>query len=122
MERKTGLIIDALGLAPMKASNARKIAGSTQLEKLVKAGCVVIYEDINPDYARSTGGAKPLCQWVKIGATPYVEPRMGGTRKAEAKGIAAAILKLERAGYTVLPPNAIAQGREHSERPAGAEG
>ena len=111
MERKTKLIIDALERAPMKASDARKIAGSTQLEKLVKIGCVAVYEDINPDYARSTGGAKPLCQWVKIGAVPYSEPRMGGTRKAEAKGIAAAILKLERAGYTVLPPNGQHQGR-----------
>lgn len=104
MGQKTQMVVDALKAAPMKATNAKKIAGSCQFDKLVKAGCVVIYEDINPDYATSTGGAKPLCHWARIGDVEYVHPRLGG-RRPQPKGFAAAIRKLERAGYTVLPPN-----------------
>ena len=112
MERKTKHVISALSKEPMKATAAKEIVGSKQLANLVKAGFVEQYIDENPDYAAGARGQKPMCAWVKLGATPYVEPRMGGTRKAGAKGIAAAILKLERAGYTVLTPNVKLRGPE----------
>ena len=124
MERKTKRVIESLRNGPMKLSAAVKIAGNEQLAKLESAGCVVKYANENPDYHAGARGQKPMCAWVKLGSVEYVEPRMGCSDKkiAGPKGIAAAIRVLERAGYTVLPPNAIAQGREHSERPAGAEG
>lgn len=106
MERKTKLIIDALKHGPMKAVKATKIAGGQQLQSLVKTGCVIKYTDENPDYSAGTRGQKPMCLWIKIGSLEYVEPKMGtGQKIAGKKGIAAAIKVLERAGYTVLPPN-----------------
>jgi len=105
MERKTKNVISALRNGPMKATDARSIAGSQQLASLVKAGCVEKYVDENPDYVTTAGGQKPMCLWVKLGPVEYVEPRMGRTKPAGEKGIATAIRVLERAGYTVLPPN-----------------
>ena len=104
MPRKTTQLIEALMRAPMKASHARNFAGNAQFAKLVKKGCIETYQDINHEYAESTGGQKPICQWVKLGHVEYVEAQWGKKKDVHAH-IAKATQLLEAHGYSVLPPD-----------------
>jgi hypothetical protein len=122
MDRKTTQLIEALKRAPMKASHARALASRAQFAKLVERGCITKYQDINPEYAQSTGGQKPICQWVKLGAVEYVEPYWGG-KKGGVRDSSNLSVRIEKAvelltayGYSILPPNAQDYGRWQASR------
>lgn len=112
MTRKTTQLIEALKLAPMKASHARAIASNCQFAKLVEMGCITTYQDINPEYAQSAGRKWLLCQWVKLGPVEYVEPHWGGklgavrNSSAAMARIAKAVDLLKAHDYSVSPPGA----------------
>ncbi len=101
MKRKTIEIINSLKKGDMKLADAAKIAGPNQLRLLCDQGCVERYESENPDYAKSSGGQRPMCIWVRLGSVEYVQPVMGNLKTSGEKGIARAIMVLERAGYKV---------------------
>lgn len=75
MSRKTEQLIAAVSNKPIKIAEAYRLAGTTQVKKLIDSACLTKYVDENPDYATCViGGQKPMCFWVKLGDVKHVPP------------------------------------------------
>jgi hypothetical protein len=101
--------LDLLKSKPVKQTDFLKVLnqknGSESVKRLVDRGIIEKYIDINPDYALSMRGQKPMCTFIRKGKNEYEYINHG--KKLTDAGLQKRIKYLESLGYKVIPPDVL---------------
>ena len=104
---KTMHLLAHLEETPMLRKDAAAYLGNKQFQKLVRAGAVTQFTDVNPDYANSTRGQRAMCEWVTRGDAEFkTRARAASTGNYSPTTVRWAVNVLRKLGYTVTDPSA----------------
>ena len=103
---KTMHLLAHLEQKPMLRKEAVAYLGNKQFQKLVRAGAVTQFTDVNPDYAECTRGGRPMCEWVTRGEADFkTRARAASTGNYSPTTVRWAVNVLRKLGYTVTDPS-----------------